>query len=72
MWGAMKYHTAHLADFNGRDARQTFWYWFLFVFLLNMAVGLLTSLPATMSAMTASMSAARLSRHPRVELGKRR
>ena len=59
MWGAMKYHAAHLADFGGRDARQTFWYWFLFLFLLNMAIGLLMSVPMTMSAMATSMAAAR-------------
>lgn len=59
MWGAMKYHAAHLADFNGRDARQTFWYWFLFLFLLNMAIGLVVSVPTIMSGMASSMAAAR-------------
>lgn len=29
MLEALRYHIRHLADFSGRDARQTFWYWFL-------------------------------------------
>ena len=33
MLEAIKYHFRHLTDFSGRDARQTFWYWFLFLFI---------------------------------------
>ena len=39
MLGAIKYNLGHLLDFSGRDARQTFWFYVLFLFLANMALG---------------------------------
>jgi uncharacterized membrane protein YhaH (DUF805 family) len=40
MLGAIKYNLSHLLDFSGRDARQTFWYYVLFLFLVNIALGM--------------------------------
>ena len=45
MWGAMKYHAAHLADFTGRDARQTFWYYVLFLFIIQVVAGMAMAIP---------------------------
>jgi uncharacterized membrane protein YhaH (DUF805 family) len=45
MLGAIKYNLAHLLDFSGRDARQTFWFYVLFVFLVNMAIGFVMIIP---------------------------
>lgn len=59
MLQAVRYHLSHLADFSGRDARQTFWYWFLALFILNIVVGLAMSLPATISATTTALEATR-------------
>ncbi len=43
MLGAVKYNLTHLLDFSGRDARQTFWFYVLFVFLVNIAVGMIVT-----------------------------
>jgi uncharacterized membrane protein YhaH (DUF805 family) len=59
MLGAIKYNLRHLLDFSGRDARQTFWFYVLFVFLLNMAVSLAITMPAMGQAMGGAMMAAR-------------
>ena len=45
MGGAIKYNLTHLLDFSGRDARQTFWFYVLFLFLVNMAIGLVVMVP---------------------------
>lgn len=45
MLDAIKYHFRHLADFSGREGRQSFWYWFLFVVLLNIAVSMIMVWP---------------------------
>lgn len=45
MLGAIKHNFAHLLDFRGRDARQTFWFYVLFVFVVNMAVGFVIVIP---------------------------
>jgi hypothetical protein len=37
MLGAIKYNLSHLLDFSGRDARQTFWYYVLFLVMLDIA-----------------------------------
>ncbi|HYD24332.1 MAG TPA: DUF805 domain-containing protein [Croceibacterium sp.] len=59
MLGSIKYNLSHLLDFSGRDARQTFWFYVLFVFLLNMAVSLAITMPAVGQAMGGAMMAAR-------------
>jgi len=56
---ALRYHFKHLLVFYGRDARQTFWYWFLFLFIVNMAASLVMTLPMTLDAMVAGYDAAK-------------
>ncbi len=58
MWGAIKYNLSHLGDFKGRDARQTFWYYVLFLVILNVAVSMAISIPMTIQAMTEGFNAA--------------
>jgi uncharacterized membrane protein YhaH (DUF805 family) len=58
MFAAIKHNLTHLLDFAGRDARSTFWYYALFVFLLNMAVSLAVSVPVVGQAMTVAMQTA--------------
>jgi uncharacterized membrane protein YhaH (DUF805 family) len=45
MLGAIKYNLTHLLDFNGRDARQTFWYYVLFLIVLQFAVSMIMTIP---------------------------
>lgn len=59
MLGAIKYNFRHLLDFSGRDARQTFWYWVLFVVIVNIIVSLAISIPMTMGAMSTMFEATR-------------
>lgn len=59
MLASIRYNFAHLFDFAGRDARQTFWFWMLFVFVLNIAASMLISVPATFGAIGSAMDAAR-------------
>jgi uncharacterized membrane protein YhaH (DUF805 family) len=47
MLTAIKYNLAHLMDFKGRDARSTFWYYVLFLVLVQFALSLLISVPLT-------------------------
>ena len=56
MLGAIKHAIANLGNPNGRDARQTFWYWMLVVFILRYAAGMVTSFPMTMRIMNKTMA----------------
>ena len=58
MLGAVKYNLAHLLDFGGRDARQTFWYYMLFLFVLNVGVGIVAAIPFIGQIMSSVMVAA--------------
>ena len=58
MLGAIKYNFRHLFDFSGRDARSTFWYWFLFVIVLNIVVSLAISIPTVVGAISSATEAA--------------
>jgi uncharacterized membrane protein YhaH (DUF805 family) len=58
MLGAIKYNLTHLLDFSGRDARQTFWYYVLFLAVLNFVIGLLVSIPLIVSTIGTAMQAA--------------
>lgn len=51
MLAAIKHGLGNLANFQGRDARQAFWYYVLFLYLITMAVGMLISIPMTAEAM---------------------
>ena len=45
MLGAIKYNLSNLTNFNGRDARQTFWFYVLFLVIVQYAIGLLVAAP---------------------------
>jgi uncharacterized membrane protein YhaH (DUF805 family) len=47
MLTAIKYNLSHLMDFHGRDARSTFWYYVLFLVLVQIALSMLISVPLT-------------------------
>src|SRR5262245_11377819 len=51
MLAAIKHGLTSLTNFTGRDARQAFWYYVLFVYLITMAIGMVVSVPMTMQAM---------------------
>jgi uncharacterized membrane protein YhaH (DUF805 family) len=55
MWGAVKHALSNLTNPNGRDARQTFWYWVLAVFVLRYAASMVVSFPMTMKIMNMTM-----------------
>ncbi len=44
-----RYCLSHVTDFEGRDARQTFWYYILALVLFQFAIGILTSIPLVVS-----------------------
>ena len=51
MLEAIKYNLAHLADFSGREDRPTFWWYVLFLVIVDIVLGLLiTSLGGGFSA----------------------
>lgn len=45
MLGSIKYNLANLTNPQGRDARQTFWYYVLFLYLIQMVAGMLIAIP---------------------------
>ncbi len=45
MWSAMKYGMRNLFNFEGRDARQTFWYFVLFMYIVRMVSGIAIAVP---------------------------
>lgn len=59
MLGAIRHALANLANPNGRDARQTFWYWVLAVVVLRFAAGLAVSMPMTLKIMGTAVQAAK-------------
>jgi uncharacterized membrane protein YhaH (DUF805 family) len=59
MLGAIKYNLSNLANFKGRDARQTFWFYVLFLVLVQYAIGLLISLPMMGEGMSTAFKAAK-------------
>ncbi|SFF93989.1 Uncharacterized membrane protein YhaH, DUF805 family [Novosphingobium sp. CF614] len=59
MLGAIKYNLSSLANFAGRDSRSTFWYYVLFLVILQFAVSFAISIPMTGSMMGDALTAAR-------------
>lgn len=55
MLGAIRHALANLASPNGRDSRQTFWYWALALFLLRFGAGLTVSIPMTAKIMATAV-----------------
>src|SRR5688572_15821657 len=58
MLGAIKYNLTHLLDFTGRDARQTFWFYVLFLFLVNIAIGMVLGFAIVGSLIRSAIDAA--------------
>lgn len=59
MLEAIKYNLSNLTNFNGRDARQTFWFYVLFLVIVQYALGLLVSAPMMGSAVQGVMTGVR-------------
>jgi uncharacterized membrane protein YhaH (DUF805 family) len=55
---AIKYNLRHLLDFSGRDARQTFWFYVLFLFIVYFALGMVGSVALMGNLMDPMMEAA--------------
>jgi uncharacterized membrane protein YhaH (DUF805 family) len=51
MLAAIKHGLTNLTNFAGRDARQAFWFYVLFIYLITIAIGMVVSIPMTMQAM---------------------
>lgn len=51
MLNAIRHGFANLTNFEGRDARQAFWYWVLFLYLCTMVIGFAISIPMSMQGM---------------------
>lgn len=45
---AIKHGLTNLWNFSGRDARQAFWFYVLFIYLITMGIGMIVSIPMTM------------------------
>ena len=58
MLGSIKYNLANLLNFKGRDARQTFWFYVLFLFIIQYAAGMLIAMPMMGGMMKGAFSAA--------------
>lgn len=58
MLGAIRYNLASLTRFNGRDARQTFWFYVLFLVIVQYAVGMALSMPMMGSIFTEAVNGA--------------
>jgi len=43
--GSIKYNLTNLLNFKGRDARQTFWFYVLFLVVIQYAVGMVIAMP---------------------------
>src|SRR5579864_977234 len=51
MLAALKHGLGNLTNFEGRDARQAFWYYVLFLYLITIALTMAVTLPMTLQAM---------------------
>ncbi len=58
MLTAIKYNLAHLTDFHGRDARQTFWFYVLFLALVQFGISMVVSMAMGGSMMGGAIVAA--------------
>lgn len=59
MFGAIKFQLANLANFGGRDARSTFFYYLVCVVILRFVAGIAIGLPMSMRLTSAALEAAR-------------
>ncbi|MCB2088177.1 MAG: DUF805 domain-containing protein [Sphingomonadaceae bacterium] len=58
MLAAIKYNLSHLTQFDGRDARQTFWYYVLFLVVMQFGVGIIAAIPLYIDMFTGAFQAA--------------
>lgn len=58
MLDAVIYGLANLAKFKGRDARQTFWYYVLFVYVVNVVLSVVVSVPLSISMISKTVRTA--------------
>ncbi len=58
MLEAIKHGLRNLFKFTGRDARQTFWYYVLFVYIVTTVVSMLAMIPAMVDMFTNIMDVA--------------
>ena len=49
MLKSIRYNLSNLTNFSGRDARQTFWYYVLFIVVMQILIGLIASIPMYVS-----------------------
>ncbi len=61
---AIKHNLTHLTDFSGRDARPTFWWYVLFLVILQFVVGMVASVPLLASGMGTAFDAAQSGADP--------
>ena len=55
MLDAIKHGLGGLLEFNGRDSRQAFWYYVLFVYILTTAISMVVVLPISLQSMMAGV-----------------
>ncbi|WP_284125503.1 DUF805 domain-containing protein [Parerythrobacter aestuarii] len=58
MLGAIRYNLANLANFSGRDSRQTFWYFMLFIIVVQFGLGMIASIPSYIEMFSNAFEAA--------------
>ena len=58
MFAAIRYNLGHLLDFTGRDARQTFWFYVVFLVILDIAIGVVVYVPSLVSSVGTAVEAA--------------
>jgi uncharacterized membrane protein YhaH (DUF805 family) len=58
MFAAIKYNLAHLGDFSGREDRPTFWWYVLFLVILDIVLSLGLSLSTAAGGFSAAYQAA--------------
>ena len=58
MLGAIKYNLANLANPAGRDARQTFWYYMLFLVITQVVVSTIAAMPMYIAMFGGAIDAA--------------
>ncbi len=57
MLGSIKYNLANIFNFHGRDARPTFWYYVLFLFILQVAIGMIAAIPMYVDLVSGAVEA---------------
>lgn len=61
---SISYNLANLGNFNGRDARSTFWWYMLFLILIQFVVTIVISIPMYVEMFGAAFEAAQMGADP--------